>query len=70
MYKINLVFASALLLSGNNYYKIRQFWFHDTELFITKHLLFTPATMCLSSNTRFLLQENGKLKCIFVIDVA
>ena len=25
MYKINLVFASALLLSGNNYYKIRQF---------------------------------------------
>ena len=47
IYKSNLVFASALLFSGNNHYKIQQFFnFMDVKC-ISPSTYFTYQTFCL-----------------------
>lgn len=58
IYKGNLVFAAALLLSGNNYYNIRQFC-HFMGL--TDYLLSIPEAMFLPCNSEILRQTKGWL---------
>jgi len=47
MYKINLAFSSALLLSGNNYYKLRQFCRFMTLKCLSPSTYFSHQRLCL-----------------------
>ena len=66
LYKANLIFASAVLLSGNSYYKVLQLCrfmnlkcISEFEMYFTEYILCISETLPYSSNLEVLQQRNG-----------